>query len=396
MTRAVSFTAPERLNGFPVIHSEPRGSDSLFVIVDRGAGEPCGLRYVRATWNPNCGDSWTWGHYFPTLPEALESIAEAKGERDGERRARSLSAAAVEWKTPTRPITGTARHAVWCGTTPPEQIRAAAYAFHRQAGLPASVALERTRADVEAGRVRFPAFYHNGAGATFSAYGESRLRWIEDPEEWGLRLVGLAHEIPAGNHLRAPVDHKGWYLDPDGWSGETVAGVVYRLPGKDGRARYLAGYADPWNCDSDGRGPACLSLDVIHGEPLDSSWDHDSALRDAARAADAIAERMAEESRDYAEAREAGARARTLAGEALETGRALVAACRDARALWRARGGSPALPGPMVRAALREALERVRALREEYAERLEEARDAREDGRGVDGFRDGYADGEPV
>ncbi len=284
----------------------------------------------------------------------------------------------VPWSVPVRPLTGAARHAVWGGETPPEQVRSAAYAFHRQAGLPAHKALERTRADAAAGKIRFPAFHHNGAGAVFSAYGESRLRWIEDPEAWGLRLVGLAHEVPAGSaYLRRAVEHSGWYLDS--FQGETVAGVIYRLPGRAGRARYLAGYADPWNCDSRGRGPACLALDVITGEPGDHYGDSDPALREAARAADGIAERMAEESREIAEARDAGRAAREAAREALETGRALVTACRDARALWRLRWGSPALPARMARAALREALASVRALRGAYAEDRETARRKRED-----------------
>lgn len=217
-----------------------------------------------------------------------------------------------------------------------------------------------------------------GAGAralpnpVFSAYGEARVRWVEKPENMGLRLVGLAHEVsPAGYaYSRNAVEHSGRYLDPDGC--ETVAGVVYRLPGRDGRARYLAGYADPWNADRDGNGPALLSLEIIAGEPRDSDWEADSALRDAARAADRIAERMAEAERDYQESRRVGSEARETARESMESGRAMVAACRDLRAAIATRRGSPAFPAPFAREYVREAIAALRVARTEY----ESAREA--------------------
>ena len=78
------------------------------------------------------------------------------------------------------------------------------------------------------------------------------------------------------------------------------------MSGKGGRGRYLVGYADPWNCDKDGRGPALLSLDPMIGDPVHSDLECDPVLRDAARRADEIAGRMAEEERDYQTALEAG------------------------------------------------------------------------------------------
>ena len=241
----------------------------------------------------------------------------------------------------------------------------------------------------------------SNGGRVFAAHGESACRWIENPDSVGLRLVGLAHDVfPRG------VEHRGWYLHPDGL-GETVAGVVYQLPARDGRARYLAGYADPYNADSDGRGPALLSLEVFEAEPeyCESGFWYDGAedaRQEAARRADAIAGAMAEAEREYQEGWSAGQRARELAREALEAGRELVAVCRDARALWKLRRGVQAIPGPVIRKHLRASLARVRAAREAYQEALEAAREARDekpapwfgqDCPALEGWQAGYSEG---
>jgi len=277
-------------------------------------------------------------------------------------------------------------------------------------GLSAREALERARRTLETG-AKSANPYGPGAsiwsglggsdGRTFSAYGESACRWIENPESKGLRLVGLAHDVGRAGyaHLRDAVAHRGWYLDSDG-SGETVAGVVYQLPGRDGRARYLVGYADPYNADADGSGPALLSLDVIDGEPVDSHWDADPARREAATRADGIAERMAEAERDYQAGHADGRRARGKRAEALETGKAWIQACRDARAMWKARHGFPGLPGPMARELCRVSIITARTLHADFLEARGTARDFfrdREPGTydesRLDGFRSGYAEG---
>ena len=69
-------------------------------------------------------------------------------------------------------------------------------------------------------------------GATFEAHGESRCRWIENPESKGLRFLGLAHDVGKAGHayLRDAVEHKGWYLDPDG-HGETIFGSRLSVAG---------------------------------------------------------------------------------------------------------------------------------------------------------------------
>ncbi|MFU1607360.1 hypothetical protein ACM25O_13325 [Sulfitobacter pontiacus] len=239
-------------------------------------------------------------------------------------------------------------------------------------------------------------------GAPFEAYGESACRWIENPEARGLRFVGLAHDVGrAGySYARDAVEHKGWYLDADGM-GETVAGVVYQLPGRNGRARYLAGYADPHNTGADGRGPALLSLDVLEGDATDFSYDPDPVLRDAARRADGIAERMAEAERDYQAGFAMGRKARGKMDAARETGRAWLEACREARAMYAARHGFPALPGPIARELCRVAIATARQLRKQYEKQRRKASAWRAeqlpggyDAARLDGFKQGYAEGE--
>lgn len=252
------------------------------------------------------------------------------------------------------------------------------------------------------------------AGPVFSAWGESHLRWIENPAAVGLRLVGLSHNVPANTYRGRAVDHDGWFLDSE-IQDETVSGVVYRLPGKDGRARYLAGYADPWNADKDGRGPALLSLDVIEGEPVDSSWETDSALVEAARAGDSIAERMAEHEREYQDAFRAGSAARDVSSAATEAGklwietlRELRDACAMLRHVFAERWTAirEDVPVSQTRAWVRAEIRDIRTLRERadaeretWEDKRADAYRARRDSPGAwnasarDSFWEGYREG---
>ncbi len=164
----------------------------------------------------------------------------------------------------------------------------------------------------------------------FEAYGE-KMRWIENPENEGFRFVGLTHDVDDA------VDHTGWHLSEDNWIGETVSGVVYQVSGKNGAARYVVGYADPYNSDKNGHGPACLAMRVIDGDVTDCDWASDPVLRDAAREADGIAELMAEKERDYQAAHWAGREAREKATEAREACKAWVQATKASFAIFRNR-----------------------------------------------------------
>ena len=302
---------------------------------------------------------------------------------------------AVEYATPVRPLVGHARHAVWGGETPPEQIRSASYAWWRRQGRTAKDALALMRADVAAGTVRFPR-HHPDANPDLAAYGERRLRWIENPGALGLRSVGLAHEIGRAHpHCNgAAVSHTGWFVDPDG-HGEVVCGVVYQMSGRDGRARYLAGYADSWNCDKDGRGPALLCLEPMVGESVDTKWCFDSILREAARRGDRIAERMAKEERTYAEAHEAGRVARQSGREMRKVASRYTGAVRAVRAVFRNRHAIEVADARLVLNVLAGQVRRLLADLEEARAVFRKRLNSRDDWAWADnhGWSNGYSDG---
>ena len=113
--------------------------------------------------------------------------------------------------------------------------------------------------------------------------------------------------------------------------------MPYQMSGKDGRARYLAGHADTWNCDERGRGPALLCLDPMVGVRLNLNWDRDYDLGAVAERADRMAERMAEEERDYQAAHEAGRDTRQAGREMREAAARYTGALRACRAVFRTR-----------------------------------------------------------
>lgn len=96
-------------------------------------------------------------------------------------------------------------------------------------------------------------------------------------------------------------DHSGWYADTDC---ETLyCGQVWQLPARNGQVQYLAGYVEPASgcvvfvTYDDGTG----TPEIFAGDNPGNSWDDPEALKDAARAADALAESDAETEREYRE-----------------------------------------------------------------------------------------------
>ena len=92
-----------------------------------------------------------------------------------------------------------------------------------------------------------------GQGFYLDSSGQPFTRW-----EWAGDIVNL--------------DHNGWYTDPDG-CGDTIKGIVARLP----HGRFLAGW-------SMGKNMASAVDDTLYDD-----------AKDAARAADQLAERIAED-----------------------------------------------------------------------------------------------------
>jgi hypothetical protein len=122
--------------------------------------------------------------------------------------------------------------------------------------------------------------------------GRSVIQYWDDKSAVPFRFVGYADEL-----IRS-IGHTGWYSDAH--QDSTLRGMVYRLPARDGRDRYLSGYEES---DS---GCVVLYLDIQADES------------DAARFADRVAERLAEDSREYAEAWEAGQDASNEVNDALQ------------------------------------------------------------------------------
>mgnify|MGYP001228286865 CR=1 FL=1 len=161
-------------------------------------------------------------------------------------------------------------------------------------GYKAIDAIERARVDVASDKRRYPLDLTH-RNSYFAAYGSRRMLWIERPEDYGLRRVGYCDEISGS------IRHRGWFLDDD--CHEIVRGSVYRLPSKNRESRFIAAYDDPWN-----DGPICADLETIYDCEIS-----------AARAADSIAERMAERECYYQRAFRAGVMYAETVSEIKET-----------------------------------------------------------------------------
>lgn len=202
-----------------------------------------------------------------------------------------------------------------------------------------------------------------------------RLAYIDKPESFGLRHVGnVEAESHGGRDTFSRRDSCGWYTDPHGdvFRDGTglVWGVVYQLPARDGCARFVAGYQFG---GQDG-GP-CLDLGNVYtsesmrGEEC-APQDHDDA-RDAARAADSMAERAAEQEREYQTAWALGRAYDDARQEALEARTAALALLKERRAAKAKAGGLL----PAICAAIRDSVaghvETIREARETMAKALE-------------------------
>ena len=122
-----------------------------------------------------------------------------------------------------------------------------------------------------------------------------------------VRFVGIVEPESYGSHNCFVKDHRpgryvGWYTDPDGYyykDGSGLCwGVVVQLAGRQGKARFAAGYQFG-GCDG---GPTIDFSRIFEGPSGDvgAPVDNDAA-REAARYADDLARGAAEEEREYQE-----------------------------------------------------------------------------------------------
>ena len=126
-------------------------------------------------------------------------------------------------------------------------------------------------------------------GPTFSECGNYAL--IPSDVLDGLRDCGTVPDI-LGNR------YGGWYADA--FQDETYTGQVWQIPSRNGEAVCISGYVER---DS---GYAVLNatggrIETFCSYPGKDSCDEPDALREAARAADGLAERNAERDREYSE-----------------------------------------------------------------------------------------------
>lgn len=195
----------------------------------------------------------------------------------------------------------------------------AAFSFHMRGTIRrpygdnrprAVLAMEHARRDVAEGKRRYPAGLRDGSGVAWQK--EKGMCYVDKPEHAGLRLVGrVVADCGGRNGIWDNRESSGWFTDPHGDTFRDGTGlcwgVVYQLPGRNGESRFVAGYQFG-GCDG---GPT-LDLSHIYTESKYERWGSDTSptnmdsARDAASAADSMAERAAEEEREYQTAWAAG------------------------------------------------------------------------------------------
>lgn len=178
-------------------------------------------------------------------------------------------------------------------------------------GGAAARAIAEARRDVAAGTERYigrHAWQKPYPAATWQP-DSAGLAYVDHPENAGLRLVGrVSPDFRRGPFNGNPAE--GWVTDPYGITCRDgtglCCGVVYQLPARKGCARFVAGYQFGGG-DDDG---AMLDLSRVYtslsarGDDC-SPVDHEDA-RDAACAADSMAQKAAEDEREYQTAWAAG------------------------------------------------------------------------------------------
>jgi hypothetical protein len=161
--------------------------------------------------------------------------------------------------------------------------------------------LDKARKDIAEGKKRYPRQHFGMRGGADWKLGSDTVFFCEDTATY-LRNERDALQVIAAASYRSP-RHTGYYMSPDNWTGEIARGVVFQLPGKNRAPRYISGIADSW---SGAAHAAIISPEIFDDET------------DAARNADALADRYAEQERDYQEAWQAGQRFAELGAEIAE------------------------------------------------------------------------------
>lgn len=173
-----------------------------------------------------------------------------------------------------------------------------------------ALALQLARQDAANGKSRYPSPMKPYPAVSWQP-DQPGMAYVEKPENAGLRLVGRV--MPEAGGRNGIWDNRGdcgWHTDPYGDTFRDGTGlcygVVYQLPGRNGESRFVAGYQFG-GCD----GGPILDMGTIYVEPRDAPWSRPhniDAARDAALAADSMAQHAAEQAREHETAWQAGSR----------------------------------------------------------------------------------------
>lgn len=200
------------------------------------------------------------------------------------------------------------------------------------AGLDSSGAFRATSdAAVKARRAYVDAKGAAGLFHSADSFRPSGGYWAPDRTSYSPGASSPFRSVRPCHYCEGGPRHTGWYDNPHGESARDgsglIWGVVAQLSGKDGRPRFLAG----WQQGGTDGGPV-----FAMGRGF---FDDES---DAAAYADGLAERVAEDEKEYQESWGAGARWADL-GETIATARAeALELARERRAALRAGLQSPA------------------------------------------------------
>lgn len=210
--------------------------------------------------------------------------------------------------------------------------------FRNVRQMPATAALEAAKA-LPAAYVKGREYYGPTGGA--GAPDAEGLRWIESTAGAGLRFVGDACDLIGGRNVPT-----GYYTDAEG-DYSTLRAGVWQLPGKGRHARLVAGYREFDGKSETNEGSARIDCRTVYRVDMSDSFgnlDEMDETREAARAADGIAESTAEEQRDYNEAYAAGRKAAELDAEGIAARGELLPLLAELRAIRRAGDkGTPAI-----------------------------------------------------
>lgn len=206
----------------------------------------------------------------------------------------------------------------------------------------ATAALAKARAALQSGRAWKYAgpIWRRGYCGTWQP-GKPGLFYVEDAK--GLfRNVEKASEV-GGRYNRVGIP-EGYYCDP--YQESLCVAFVVQLPSRKGRARFAAAYQ--LEESDNGRMTVDLSR-TFEGPAGDFDQENTGARKEAARAADQLAEKAAESEREYQTAWWAGSRWADLKAEEEEARAEALAILKERR---KARGLDPS-GFPALCAALR-------------------------------------------